>query len=87
MKITSAMFNALWMSNGKAMTVFSYVYLVAAAGCLFGGDTVSAMLALVLAELNRVDKEARVLTCEQASAIVYEADHPEEFDNKDDDNE
>ena len=85
MRITSEIFNALWFTNGKALTLMSYVYIVAAIACIVAGNAVAGMLALVLAELNRVDKEARVLTCEQAAAIVYEADHPEEFDKDDDD--
>ena len=86
MNMNSQIFHSLWLHNGKCMTLYSYIYVVAAAGCLFSGDTVSAMIALLLAETNRVDKESRVLSCDQANAIIYEGDHPEEFD-KDDDND
>ena len=87
-RINSEIFHSIWWSNGKAMTLYSYIYLVAALACIVAGNLTAGMIALVLAELNRVDKEARVLSCEQAAAIIYEGDHPEEFpEDKGDDDE
>lgn len=83
--MTSEMFHRLWLHNGKSMTLYSYIYLAAALGCMIWGDTTTGMVALVLAEMNRVDKESRVLTVDQANHILYEGDHPEEFKENDDD--
>jgi len=82
--MNSQIFHSLWLHNGKSMTLYSYVYAAAALGMLLAGNDVSAMIALVLSEMNRVDKESRVLSCDQANAIIYEGDHPEEFDKDDD---
>ena len=85
MNMNSEIFHRLWLHNGKCMTVYSYIYVLAAAICLYNGDTVAAMVALMLAEINRVDKESRILSIEQANAIIYEGDHPEEFPEDEDD--
>jgi len=83
MRMTSGLYNALWFDNGKKLTLMSYIYIVLGIGCLIYGDTTAAMLALVMAELNRVDKDQRILGIDQTELILYESDHPDE---KDDDN-
>lgn len=84
MRMNSKLYNALWFDNGKKLTLVSFIYMALAFGCLLYGNEVVAMLILVMAELNRVDKDQRILGIEQTEAILYEGDHPEEF--KDDDN-
>jgi len=83
MIINSGLYRALWFDNGKKLTLMSYIYIVLGIGCLIYGDTTAAMLALVMAELNRVDKDVRISCICDTEVILYEGDNPDE---KDDDN-
>jgi len=85
MKMNSGLYLALWFDNGKKLTLVSFIYMALAFGCLLYGSEIVAMLLLVMAELNRVDKDVRILGIEQTEAILYDGDHPEE--RKDDDDE
>ena len=84
MRINSNLYRALWFDNGKKITLMSLVYVALAIGCMIYGDVTAGMLALVMAELNRVDKDVRILGIEQTEAILYDGDNP---DSKDDDND
>lgn len=69
MRLNSALFNALWFSNGKKCTVMSYVYLVCGIASLTE-DPALAMTFAIMAELSKVDKEVRFLATEQAAEII-----------------
>jgi hypothetical protein len=84
MRMNSNLYTALWFDNGKKLTLVSLIYMALGFGCLLAGSEIVAMLVLVMAELNRVDKDQRILGIEQTEAILYEGDHPEEFDKDDD---
>lgn len=83
MRMNSNLYTALWFDNGKKLTLVSCVYLVLGTVCLFLGNEVVAMMVLLMAELNRVDKDVRCLGVEQTEAIIYQGDHPEEYDDND----
>jgi len=85
--LTSELYNKLWFSNGKCMTIMSYVYVVAAVACLVSGNIAAGMLALVLAELSRVDKAMKFLALYDLDAIIYDCEHPEDGDKRDDEDE
>lgn len=83
MRMNSNLYTALWFDNGKKLTLVSFIYMALGFGCLLFGNEVVAMLILVMAELNRVDKDVRCLGVEQTEAIIYQGDHPEEYDDND----
>lgn len=85
--LTQKLYNKLWFSNGKHMTVMSYVYIVAAVACIVSGSMAAGMLALVLAELSRVDKALKFLSLYDLDAIIYDCEHPEDADKGDDEDE
>lgn len=77
MRMNTQIYNSLWFSNGKSMTMMSYVYLVLGAISLTD-DITTALMFCVMAELSRVDKATRILCVEQAEAIIYEGDKGED---------
>jgi hypothetical protein len=48
------------VSNGKELTLISYLYLLIGAVVLWYGNVAAAMFCAILAELARVDKPSRV---------------------------
>ena len=83
MRMNSNLYTALWFDNGKKLTLVSYIYMALGFGCLLFGDPIVSMLIMVMAELNRVDKDVRCLGVEQTEAIIYQGDHPEEYEDDD----
>ena len=83
MRMNSNLYTALWFDNGKQLTVVSLAYMALGLGCLLFGNEIVAMMVLLMAELNRVDKDVRCLGVEQTEAIIYQGDHPEEYDDDD----
>lgn len=77
------LYDALWYSNGKSMTIMSYVYIVLGVISLADNLTTALMFA-VMAELSKVDKAMRFLATEQAELIINDADNPDKEDEEDD---
>lgn len=72
--MNSKQYKALWYNNGKSMTLLSYVYAVCAVIALVSGDTATAGLFAVLAEVARVDKATRIACVDIANEVIAEGD-------------
>lgn len=72
--MNTKLYKALWLHNGKSMTLLSYIYAVCAVLALISGDLPTAGLLTVLAELSRVDKATRIATVDIANEIIEEGD-------------
>ena len=72
--MNSKIYHSLWPHNSKKHTVISYLYLFAAFTVLMTGDAMTASILMVLSELNKVDKAARIAACDTANQVINEGD-------------
>ena len=79
MRLNTKLYNAIWMTNGKRMTIMSYVYLLCGVLSLTD-DITTALMFAVMAELSKVDRDVRFLAVEQAGEIIKFNDEEDEKD-------